>query len=40
MIGLVADHLWQSTLVAALAALLALTLRRNRPHPVTNSGLL
>src|SRR5437667_8323103 len=32
MIGLVADHLWQSTLVAALAALLALTLRRNRPQ--------
>src|SRR5207244_6211988 len=31
-IGLVADHLWQSTLVAALAALLALTLRRNRPQ--------
>jgi bla regulator protein blaR1 len=32
MIGLVADHLWQSTLVAALAAILALTLRRNRPQ--------
>src|SRR6266516_6779772 len=32
MIALVADHLWQSTLVAALAALLALTLRRNRPQ--------
>src|SRR5437773_6050992 len=32
MIALVADHLWQSTLVAALAALLALTLRRHRPQ--------
>jgi bla regulator protein blaR1 len=30
MIELVADHLWQSTLVAAAAGLLALALRRNR----------
>ena len=30
MIALLADHLWQSTLVAAVAGLLALALRRNR----------
>src|SRR4051812_17538615 len=30
MIAIVADHLWQSTVVAAAATLLALTLRRNR----------
>jgi bla regulator protein BlaR1 len=32
MIALLADHLWQSTLVAAVAALLAIVLRRNRPQ--------
>jgi bla regulator protein blaR1 len=32
MIVLVADHLWQSTLIAAVAGLLALVLRRNRAH--------
>ncbi len=32
MIGLVGDHLWQSTLVALVAALLTLVLRTNRAH--------
>ena len=32
MIALVADHVWQSTIVAAVAALLARALRRNRPQ--------
>ena len=32
MIELVADHLWQSTLVAAAAGLLARALRQNRAH--------
>jgi len=32
MIALVADHLWQSTVVAAVVALLARALRRNRPQ--------
>ena len=32
MIAIVADHLWQSTVVAAVVALLARALRRNRPQ--------
>jgi bla regulator protein blaR1 len=32
MIALLADHLWQSTLVTAVAGLLAIVLRRNRPQ--------
>jgi hypothetical protein len=32
MMALVADHLWQSTLFAALAGLLTLALRKNRPQ--------
>jgi bla regulator protein BlaR1 len=32
MIGMLGDHLWQSTLFAAAAAALALALRRNRAH--------
>lgn len=32
MIALIGNHLWQSTLFAAAVGLLALALRRNRPH--------
>src|SRR5262245_12865260 len=32
MIAAIADHVWQSTLVAVVVALLTASLRANRPH--------